>query len=138
MLILGSIIAAAAAVVIAGVLGAEASTLVSLLPKSVTTPIAMGFSEKLGGVPSLTAVFVVLTGVIGAVCASVIYRALRITDPRAMGFALGLASHGLGTARAFQFGETAGAFAGMAIGLNGLATAVLLPVLLPILLGLFE
>jgi len=134
---LGSIAAAAAAVFIAGALGADLPTLVSLSPKSVTTPIAMGISEKLGGVPSLTAVFVILTGVIGAVFAAAIFRTLRITDQRAMGFALGLAAHGLGTARAFQFGETAGAFAGMAIGLNGLATAVLLPILLPILLAPF-
>lgn len=135
---LGSMIAAGVAVVLAGWLGADRSTLVSLSPKSVTTPIAMGISEKLGGVPSLTAVFVILTGVIGAVFASLIFRVLRIRDQRAMGFSLGLAAHGLGTARAFQFGETAGAFAGMAIGLNGLATAVLLPILLPILLAMLD
>jgi predicted murein hydrolase (TIGR00659 family) len=135
---LGSLLAAGVAVVLAGWLGADRSTLVSLSPKSVTTPIAMGISEKLGGVPSLTAVFVILTGVIGAVFASLIFRTLRIRDQRAMGFSLGLAAHGLGTARAFQFGETAGAFAGMAIGLNGLATAVLLPILLPILLAFFD
>ena len=135
---LGSLIAAGVAVVLAGWLGADRSTLVSLSPKSVTTPIAMGISEKLGGVPSLTAVFVILTGVIGAVFASLIFRTLRIRDQRAIGFSLGLAAHGLGTARAFQFGETAGAFAGMAIGLNGLATAVLLPILLPILLTTFD
>lgn len=135
---LGSLIAAGVAVVLAGWLGADRATLVSLSPKSVTTPIAMGISEKLGGVPSLTAVFVILTGVIGAVFAALIFRVLRISDQRAMGFSLGLAAHGLGTARAFQFGETAGAFAGMAIGLNGLATAMLLPMVLPILLMLFD
>lgn len=135
---LGSLIAAGAAVILAAWLGADRSTLVSLSPKSVTTPIAMGISEKLGGLPSLTAVFVILTGVIGAVFASLIFRTLGIRDQRAMGFSLGLAAHGLGTARAFQFGETAGAFAGMAIGLNGLATAVLLPMVLPILLALFD
>ncbi len=135
---LGSVVAAGVAVVLAGWLGADRATLVSLSPKSVTTPIAMGISEKLGGVPSLTAVFVILTGVIGAVFASLIFRVMRIRDQRAMGFSLGLAAHGLGTARAFQFGETAGAFAGMAIGLNGLATAVLLPILLPILLAMLD
>ncbi|MGE4529630.1 MAG: LrgB family protein [Rhodospirillaceae bacterium] len=134
----GSVIAAGAAVLLAGWLGADRATLVSLSPKSVTTPIAMGISEKLGGVPSLTAVFVILTGVIGAILASVIFRTFGIRDQRAMGFSLGLAAHGLGTARAFQFGETAGAFAGMAIGLNGLATAVLLPILVPILLAMLD
>lgn len=132
---LGCAAAAIAAVLIAFLLGAEPSTLISLSPKSVTTPIAMGISEKLGGVPPLTAVFVILTGVTGAMVAGPLYRILRITDHRAMGFALGLAAHGVGTARAFQFSETAGAFAGMAIGLNGLATAVLLPAILPALLG---
>ncbi len=134
----GSLIAAGSAVGLAALLGADRSTLVSLSPKSVTTPIAMGVSEALGGVPALTAVFVILTGVTGAVTAAAIFRILRIRDQRAMGFGLGLAAHGLGTARAFQFGETAGAFAGMAIGLNGLATAVLLPILLPILLAMFD
>ncbi|SBV98851.1 conserved hypothetical protein; putative inner membrane protein [uncultured Alphaproteobacteria bacterium] len=134
----GCVIAAGAAVGLAGLLGADRATLVSLSPKSVTTPIAMGVSEALGGVPSLTAVFVILTGVTGAVTAAATYRILKIRDPRAMGFGLGLAAHGLGTARAFQFGETAGAFAGMAIGLNGLATAVLLPILLPMMLALLD
>lgn len=133
---LGSVIAAAAALLLAGVLGAATPTLISLSPKSVTTPIAMGISEKLGGIPALTAAFVVITGVIGAVFAAGIFRVMRIHDERAMGFALGLAAHGLGTARAFQFGETAGAFASMAIGLNGIVTAILLPIVLPLLLAL--
>lgn len=135
---IGSVAACSAAVLIAGSVGADLSTLVSLSPKSVTTPIAMGISEKLGGIPALTAVFVIITGVVGAVFGALILRLFRIRDHRAIGFGLGLAAHGLGTARAFQFGETAGAFAGMAIGLNGVATALLLPILLPFLLAVFH
>jgi predicted murein hydrolase (TIGR00659 family) len=123
----GSAVAIASAVGIAWLLGADATTLVSIAPKSVTTPIAMGITEKLGGLPSLTAVLVVSTGVLGAVMAKYVLDALRIRDHSVRGFAVGLAAHGIGTARAFQVSEEAGAFAGLAMGLNGLATAVLFP-----------
>jgi predicted murein hydrolase (TIGR00659 family) len=125
----GSIVAIASAVGIAWLLGADRTTLVSIAPKSVTTPIAMGIAEKLGGLPSLTAVLVVSTGILGAVMAKYVLDALRIKDHGVRGFAVGLAAHGIGTARAFQVSEQAGAFAGLAMGLNGLATAVLFPLL---------
>jgi putative effector of murein hydrolase len=89
----------------------------------------MGISERLGGLPSLTAVLVILTGIIGAILGPTILKLIRINDDRAMGFAIGVASHGIGTARALQINEVAGAFSGLAIGLNGLATALLLPLL---------
>jgi putative effector of murein hydrolase len=89
----------------------------------------MGISEKLGGLPSLTAVLVVSTGILGAVMAKYVLDALRIRDHSVRGFAVGLAAHGIGTARAFQVSEEAGAFAGLAMGLNGLATSVLFPLL---------
>jgi putative effector of murein hydrolase len=106
--------------------------MLSLAPKSVTTPIAMGVAEKIGGLPSLTAVLVVMTGVIGAVMARSLLRLLRIADDdhATFGFAVGVAAHGIGTARAFQLSETAGAFAALAMGLNGVATALLLPLIL--------
>lgn len=132
----GCVLAIAIAIFAAAGFDASHSTLISLSPKSVTTPIAMGVSEGLGGVPSLTAVFVILTGIVGAVFASFIMKVGRIHDHRAIGFALGLASHGLGTARAFQISETAGAFGGIAIGLNGLLTAFILPILLPVFMSL--
>lgn len=128
-LLLGSLVAIGSAVGIAGALGASRTTLVSLAPKSVTTPIAMGIAEKLGGLPSLTAVLVVSTGIIGAVTAKYVLDALGIRDWAVRGFATGLAAHAIGTARAFQVSEEAGAFAGLAMGLNGLATAALFPVL---------
>jgi len=128
-LLVGSATAIASAVGVAWLLGADATTLVSIAPKSVTTPIAMGISEKLGGLPSLTAVLVVSTGILGAVMAKYVLDALRIRDHGVRGFAVGLAAHGIGTARAFQVSEEAGAFAGLAMGLNGLATSVLFPAL---------
>ena len=125
----GSITAAASAVAIAWLLGGSERTLVSLAPKSVTAPVAMGISEQLGGLPSLTAVLVISTGILGAILGLDLLDLLRIRDKAARGLAMGTASHGIGTARAIQVSEVAGAFAGLAMGLNALATAVLLPLI---------
>lgn len=132
-LLAGSLTAIFSAVLIAWLLGGSTATLLSLAPKSVTTPIAMGVAERIGGLPSLTAVLVIITGILGAVGARTLYGWLRISDPAVRGFAIGIASHGIGTARAFQVSEQAGAFAALAMGLNGLLTAVLVPLLLPLL-----
>ena len=129
-LLAGSAAAAFSAMAIARVLGASSETVRSLAPKSVTTPIAMGIAEKIGGLPSLTAVLVVLTGIIGAVCFPAFFRLLGIRRHATQGFAVGLAAHGLGTARAFMASEEMGAFAALAMGLNGILTALLLPLLL--------
>jgi predicted murein hydrolase (TIGR00659 family) len=129
----GSLVAAGSAVLMGTLLGASHATVMSLAPKSVTTPVAMGIAEKIGGLPSLTAVLVILTGIIGAVGGSFVLNALRIDDWRARGLAVGVASHGIGTARAFDVSHVAGAFSSLAMGLNALATAVLLPVLLDLL-----
>ena len=101
----------------------------SLASKSVTTPIAMAVTEQIGGLPSLTAVFVILTGIVGAILVTPLFNALGIHDKQARGFAVGLAAHGIGTARAFQVSDVSGAFAGIAMALNGVITAVLVPVL---------
>jgi putative effector of murein hydrolase len=130
-LLAGSVTAAVSAVLVGKLLGASDATLYSLAPKSVTTPIAMGIAERLGGLPSLTAVLVILTGILGAVGAQGLYALLKCRDPAVQGFAMGVASHGIGTARAFQISEQAGAFSALAMGLNGLLTAVMLPMLLP-------
>jgi predicted murein hydrolase (TIGR00659 family) len=134
-LVVGSLTAIAAAVGLGRLLGASTPTLLSLAPKSVTTAIAMGVSEKIGGLPPLTAVLVILTGIIGAVSARYLLDLLRVRDQSIRGFAIGLASHGIGTARAFQMDEEAGAFSGLGMGLNGILTALLIP-LLAKLLGL--
>jgi predicted murein hydrolase (TIGR00659 family) len=118
------------AIGLAALLGAEPAILLSLAPKSVTAPVAMGISEKIGGIPTLTAVLVISTGVVGAVFGTAVLRLLRCQDPAVQGFALGLSAHGLGTARAFQLDATMGAFAGLAMALSAFATALLLPPLL--------
>ncbi|QDF96287.1 hypothetical protein CJ010_06925 [Azoarcus sp. DD4] len=135
-LVIGSLTAALSAYGLGALLGASRESLMSLAPKSVTTPIAMGIAERLGGLPSLTAVLVISTGILGAVGARYIYRLLRIEDHAVRGFAIGIASHGIGTARAFQVSEQTGAFAALAMGLNGLATALSLPWILPWIEGL--
>jgi predicted murein hydrolase (TIGR00659 family) len=126
----GSAVATASAVGIAAALGAPPATLASLAPKSVTTPVAMAISERLGGVPSLTAALVIITGVIGALIVTPLMNAMGIRDFAARGFAAGLASHGLGTARAFTVNSMAGVFAGVAMGMNAIVTAVLAPLLM--------
>ena len=128
-LLTGSLTAILSAMGIAWLLGGSRQTLLSLAPKSVTTPVAMGIAEKIGGLPSLTAVMVIVTGVIGAVAAPALLKALRIQDDAVKGFAIGVAAHGIGTARAFQISSLAGAFAGLAIGLNALLTALLAPLI---------
>ena len=125
----GSLTAAGSVVLIAWALGATSETLYSLAPKSVTTPIAMGVAEEIGGLPSLTAVAVITTGILGAVLATGTLNLMRVRDWRVRGVAIGVAAHGIGTARAFTVNPMAGAFASLAMGLNGLATAILLPVL---------
>lgn len=125
----GSLTAIGSAVGLGWLLGASRETLLALAPKSVTAPVAMGITEQLGGLPSLTAVLVILTGILGAVTGPIILNLLKVKDWRARGLALGTASHGIGTARALQVNELAGAFSGLAMGLNALATAILLPVL---------
>ena len=126
-LIVGSATAALSAVAVARLLDASLATQLSLAPKSVTTPIAMGVAERIGGIPSLTAVLVIITGILGAIGGRYVFNALRVRDPAIRGFAIGVASHGIGTARAFQVSEQSGAFAALAMGLNGALTALLLP-----------
>jgi predicted murein hydrolase (TIGR00659 family) len=134
-LLVGSVTAVICVVVIGWMTGLSQTMVLSLSPKSATTPIAMGVSEKIGGIPSLTAVFVILTGIIGAVIGKEVLDALKIRDNSVRGFAIGLTSHGIGTARAVQINAEAGAFSGLAMGLNGVLTAVLVP-LIVWLLGL--
>lgn len=128
-LVTGSTVAVVSAVLIGDAMGASVETIRSLAPKSVTTPIAMGIAEEIGGYPSLAAAFVILTGIVGAVFGAAFFRLLRIRDERAKGFAMGIAAHGIGTARAFQENEVQGTFSGVAMALNGIVTALVLPLL---------
>jgi predicted murein hydrolase (TIGR00659 family) len=129
-LLVGAVVAVLSAVGIAAAMGVPHNILVSLAPKSVTAGIAMAVSESLGGIPSLTAALVIITGILGAIMVTPLMNALGIRDYAARGFAVGLASHGIGTARAFAVSSVAGTFAGIAMGLNAVVTALLVPVLL--------
>jgi len=128
-LLTGNLAAACSAIFLAKVLGATRQVTLSLAPKSVTTPIAMGISEKIGGLPSLTAVLVITTGVVGAVVGPWFLDRLGIEDPTVRGTAMGVGAHGLGTAAIYQESSEAGAYSGLAMGLSGMITALLLPAL---------
>lgn len=134
-LLCGCTAAIVTAVVVAIMLGASPELARTIAPKSATTPIAMAVSEHLGGIPALTAVLVIGTGIFGAISARFLLNALRVESPAARGLALGVAAHGIGTARAFQVSPEMGAYAGLGMGLNGVLTALLAPWLVPLLLG---
>jgi predicted murein hydrolase (TIGR00659 family) len=125
----GGAAAAGSAVALGWALGLPGPVLRSLAPKSVTAPVAMGIAEQLGGIPALAAVFAVLTGLTGAICAKYLFDALRIATPEVRGFALGTASHGIGAARALQVHADAGAYAGLALGVQAVLAALLMPLL---------
>lgn len=133
-LLAGSVVAIVSALWIARALGIDGPVWLSLAPKSTTAPVAIGIAEQLGGLPTLTAALVILTGIIGAVIVTPLMRLMRIRDWRARGFAVGVAAHGIGTARAFQVNDTAGAFAGIGMGLNALLTAILAPYVVSLML----
>lgn len=124
---LGSIVVASGLVAL---LGGSREVVLSFMPKSVTAPIAMGVADKIGGVAPLTAAVVVLTGCLGAMCGPEFCRIVGVSDPRAVGLAVGTASHGIGTARMLEIDRLGGTVAGLAIGLNGLFTAVTIPIIL--------
>jgi len=128
-IVCGSVVAMLTAVFIAQLGGVSSQILASIAPKSITTPVAMGITEQLGGLPSLTAVLVILTGILGAAMGPWLLEKLKVKNAVAQGLAMGVASHGIGTGRAVYMSDVAAAFAGLAMGLNALITAVLVPVL---------
>jgi len=123
----GGLVSIASAVGIAWLLGADAAIQKAMMAKSVTAPIAMGIAERISASPTLTAVFAVTTGVFGAVVARYVLDALHLTAWWQRGFAIGVASHGIGTSRALSVNAEAGAFSGLAMGLHGIAGALLIP-----------
>lgn len=129
--LVGGAAAAGSAVVLGWALELPADVLRSLAPKSVTAPVAMGITERLGGIPALAAVMAVVTGLVGALSAKPLFALLGVgstpTDWQARGFALGTASHGIGAARAMQVNADAGAYAGLALGLQAVLASVLMP-----------
>ncbi len=109
--------------------GLDATLTASLMPRSVTTPIAMEIARDHGGIVPLTVAAVIFTGILGAVFAPLLIRAFHIVDPVAAGVAIGASSHGIGTAKALELGEIEGAMSGIAIGVTGVATVVLFALL---------
>lgn len=132
----GAIFAALSAVAIGWVLGASETTLLSLAPKSVTTPIAMSLAEEIGGLATLAAGIVALTAVAAIALAPIVFRLLKIDDPKIWGFCLGITAHGMGTARAFEMHPTAGAFSSLAMCLTGAFSAIIIPLAVPWVLSL--
>ncbi|MVW70046.1 LrgB family protein [Bordetella sp. 15P40C-2] len=129
--LLGGGAAAASAVLLAWLFGLPHEVVLSLAPKSVTAPVAMGISEAIGGIPSLSAVFAVLTGLVGALSGKYLFDLLRIPRDEpgwaARGYALGTVSHGIGSARAIQVNADAGAYAGLALGVQVILSSLLIP-----------
>lgn len=125
----GGAAASLSAVAIGWMLGLPADLLRSLAPKSVTAPVAMGIAEQMGGIPALAAVFAVLTGLVGAISGKYLFQILGVTSREVQGFALGTASHGIGAARAMQVNADAGAYAGLALGMQVLLSATLMPLI---------
>ena len=123
----GSVVGIASVVLIAKVLGADKMLMASLAPKSVTTPIAISLAEQTGGIPALAAAFVVICGIFGGLVGPIVLRRIGIKSKIAKGLAMGSASHALGTARAMEMGALEGAISGLAIGIMGIMTALLIP-----------
>ena len=133
-LMVGSIVAIVSVVALSNAAGLPRGVVLSLAPKSVTAGVAMGIAESLGADPSLTAVSVILTGIMGAIIVTPLMNLAGIADFRARGFAAGLAAHGIGTARAFQVDAVAGVFSGIAMSLNALVTSLFVPLVIALLL----
>ena len=127
--LVGGLAAAGSALALGWALGLPDDVLRSLAPKSVTAPVAMGIAERVGGVPALAAVFAVLTGLVGALSGKYLFNLLKIDAWAVRGFALGTAAHGIGAARALQVHPDAGAYAGIALGMQAVLSSLLMPLL---------
>ena len=129
----GCVVGLVSVVLIAQWMGASRETIISLAPKSVTTPIAMEVCQAMGGIPSLTAAIVVSVGLFGAVFGFKVLEVWHVKNPYSQGLSIGTASHAVGTSRAMERGETYGAYASLGLILNGLLTALLAPLILKII-----
>ena len=128
-LIAGGLVSIFSAVNIASLLGAGSSITGAMYPKSVTAPIAMGIAERIGVSPTLTAIFAVATGILGAILAPFVLNALGMKEWWQRGFAIGIGAHGIGTSRAFSIHPEAGTYASLAMGMNGVISAVAIPII---------
>ena len=126
--LVGSLVSIASVIGFSRLFGLSDVTMRSLIPKSVTTPIAVALADMLGGLSAVTSITVVFTGIVGAVLLPAFLKGLGVCDPVQMGLSIGTAAHAVGTSRAIQLGETEGAMSGLAIGVAGLLTAVIVSV----------
>ena len=129
-ILVGSALACISAVGLGWLLGADHKILLSLAPKSITTPFAISVSESIGGLPALTASFVILTGIIITLIASPLFKLFKVDSPVIMGTVMGITGHGIATANAFTLSPQTGAYSALAMGLTGTWTAIALPYLL--------
>lgn len=132
-IVVGCVTAIISVALFARLFGLDTALIASLIPKSITTPIGIEVSAQLGGIPAVTVASIIITGIAGAILAPYIFKWCRIHDTVAQGIAIGTSSHALGTTKAVEMGDTQGAMSGLAIGLAGLATVLLAPVLVQLL-----
>ena len=129
----GCVVGVISVVLIAKYMGASQEVILSLAPKSVTTPIAMEVTKTIGGIPSLTATVVICVGLIGAICGFKTMQIMRVHSPIAQGLSMGTAAHAVGTSTAMDISKKYGAFASLGLTLNGILTALLTPMILEML-----
>lgn len=130
---IGALVSVTTGMLLVRALGGDEALELTMAPKSATTPIAIQITDQAGGVASLVAVFTIVAGIVGAVCAPALMSLLRIRDRRARGLAMGAVSHGVGTSRSLQDHPTEGAFAGLSMGLTALATSLVVPLVVHLL-----
>lgn len=131
---IGSVVSVTSIILLSKAFKLNAVLSLSLVPKSVTTPIGIEISKQLGGVPELTVATIIITGITGAIISQVVFSALRIKDKVAMGIAIGTSSHAVGTSKAIEMGEIEGGMSGLSIGVAGLITVIIAPVIVKIFL----
>jgi putative effector of murein hydrolase len=127
--VIGGAVGSGSAIALGWLLGLPPSVLLSLAPKAITAPVAMGIAQSIHGIPELAAIFVLTTGLIGAILGSYVFRLMGEQYWPVQGFALGTQAHGFGTARALQVNAEGGAYAGLALGLQALLGSLLIPLL---------
>lgn len=130
---IGTIVSVVTGMALVRALGGDRDLQLTMAPKSATTPIAIGITEEIGGIPALVAVFTIVAGIVGAVLAPTVLNLLRIRDHRARGLAMGVVSHGVGTSRALNDHPVEGAFSGLAMGLTALVTSLVVPIVVHLL-----
>ena len=128
----GSVVSVTSIILLSKAFGLEAVLSLSLVPKSVTTPIGIEVSKQLGGVPEITVAAIIISGITGAIMAQAVFSALKIKDKVAIGIAIGTSAHAVGTAKAIEMGEIEGGMSGLSIGVAGLVTVIIAPVIVKI------